>query len=310
MLTTTVIPEPISGNDSCFQVESGNYQLVLQDALGCLSTPWNVDISEPLPIQTFTAITPVTCHGDGDGMIAVNATGGTGDLSLASPFVLPALPDTLPFTGGGTVELIVIDDNGCTDTTLAEVPEPDPVSLTLLALTGIDCNGECTGVADFTATGGTGTLSYHLNSISDSTGATLLDFQSLCAGEQTVFVSDENGCVDSVSMNVPTSEPLEFTIVTENITCTGMNDGSFQISLSGGSGNVGWVILGDAWVQDSLAEGDYFLSGFDDLGCEVDSSFEIGADIVTDMELTTFSTPVSCWEWQQGMEFRVTQLHH
>lgn len=300
MLTTTVIPEPISGNDSCFQVESGNYQLVLQDALGCLSTPWNVDISEPLPIQTFTAITPVTCHGDGDGMVAVNATGGTGDLSLASPFVLPALPDTLPFTGGGTVELIVIDDNGCTDTTLAEVPEPDPVSLTLLALTGIDCNGECTGVADFTATGGTGTLSYHLNSISDSTGATLLDFQSLCAGEQTVFVSDENGCVDSVSMNVPTSEPLEFTIVTENITCTGMNDGSFQISLSGGSGNVGWVILGDAWVQDSLAEGDYFLSGFDDLGCEVDSSFEIGADIVTDMELTTFSTPVSCWEAEDG----------
>ena len=300
-LTFTVMPTTVEVDVNCFEIDAGFHQIIVEDTMGCTTDPLNFNVSQPALLQTILDITPVSCHGGADGVIAIQVEGGTAPIELTSPYPLPSLPDTLFNLGTDTLELVVTDANGCTDTSLAIVVEPQfPVTLTLLDVTGIDCNGECTGFAEVETNGGTPPFSFFNGSITSSNAIDPDGLNALCAGDQTLIVTDVNGCSDSVALTIPTSDPLEFIINTEDVTCTGMNDGSFQIGLFGGSGNVGWVILGEAVVQDSLTEGVYYLEGFDDLGCEVDSSFVIGAENVTDMMLAMFSTPVSCWETADG----------
>jgi gliding motility-associated-like protein len=300
-LTFTVMPTTVEVGANCYEIDAGFHQILVEDTLGCTANPYNFTVAQPDALQTLLDITPVSCFGGADGAIAIQVAGGTEPIALASPFAIPMLPDTLFNLVSDSLELIVTDANGCLDTSLAIVTEPElPITLTLLDVTGIDCNGECTGVAEVEANGGTGPLSFFIGSVTSSNAINPEGLSALCAGEQILFVSDMNGCSDSVALNIPTSAPLEFYINAEDVTCTGMTDGSYQIGLFGGSGNVGWVILGEAVVQDALAEGVYELYGFDDLGCEVDSSFVIGAETVSDMMLDMFSTPVSCWETSDG----------
>jgi gliding motility-associated-like protein len=299
-VTVSILPPPVTSGDSCHTVLPGAQQVFLQDSIGCLSSPWELIIGEPIAIEGFFAVTPISCFGAGDGALFIDAIGGTGSVGLASPYVLNNLPDTLFNLDPGTMTLIFEDDNGCTDTLDAFVPEPNVVDLSLLSVDSVACHGACTGQAEVSLTGGTGNLTLYEGSISDSTAISPAVLSALCAGDYALYLSDANGCSDSLSFSVETAPALEFYIATDDITCTGMLDGSAQVALSGGTGSVGWVILGEAVDLDSLAEGTYYLEGFDTIGCTVDSSFAIDADIDTDMVLSLFSTPVSCWQTADG----------
>jgi gliding motility-associated-like protein len=49
-----------------------------------------------------------------------------------------------------------------------------------------------------------------------------------------------------------------------------------------------------------LFEGVYNVTAVDETGCTADSTFEVLADIITDMEVTVFSSPVTCWNEGDG----------
>ena len=92
-------------------LSAGNNTITITDAAGC-SASEIVNIPSPAPIVLSETITPTNC-GSAIGEISVNASGGTGFLTYTwTPNV--GSGSTISNLIGGTYDLVVEDDNGCT----------------------------------------------------------------------------------------------------------------------------------------------------------------------------------------------------
>ena len=300
-LTPQLVPLPTGSQDgNCFNVPAGGYDVLVQDSLGCTSDFFSVSVEEPASIEIIPGISPISCTGLGDGMLIVNALGGSGALELLSPFIIPSLPDTLFNLGADSLMLVVGDTLGCIDSLQVEIPEPDPVMLDILTTVLPECGGDCTGGIEVAINGGTGVLELYQDAVSDSTGVIPSGLVNLCAGTYPLYLSDENGCLDSTVVEIVEPDQLLFDITVQNVTCTGMDDGVAIIGTTGGSGASAWEFVGGPVDVLNLFEGEYFVSAVDTAGCTADSSFFVEADIITDMVVEVFTTPVTCWQTSDG----------
>ena len=300
-LTAQLVPLPTGSQDgNCFNVPAGNYDVLVQDSLGCTSEFFEAAVEEPASIEIIPSITPISCTGSSDGVLVVNAIGGSGDLEMVSPFVFSSLPDTLVGLGSDSLMLVVADTLGCIDSLQVAIPEPEQVGLEVLTTVMPECGGDCTGGIEVALSGGTGVLTLFEDYVSDSTNVTPSGLVNLCADGYLLFLSDENGCLDSVSVDIIEPDPLLFDITVQDVTCTGMADGVAIIGTTGGSGATAWEFVGGAIDVLNLFEGEYFVSAADTAGCTADSSFTVEADIVTDMLVEIFTTPVTCWQTSDG----------
>ena len=140
----------------------------------------------------------------------------------------------------------------------------------------------------------------------ESTGGTSSDSTGLCAGDYLVTVTDEAGCNLSETFEVVAPAQLDFLITPSNATCTGMSDGSANVFPIGGSVSdqeYDWVVIdtaGNPVNLNNLSEMVYTALMTDQVGCSYSETFEIGVDVVTDMELTTLTSPVTCWKAADG----------
>jgi gliding motility-associated-like protein len=300
-LTPQLVPLPTGSLDgNCFNVPAGSYDVLVQDSLGCTSAFFPAVVEEPANIQILPTISPISCTGAGDGVLVVNAVGGSGSLELLSPFVFTSLPDTLFNLGPDSLNLVVGDTLGCIDSLVVGIPEPEPVALEVLSTVFPDCGGDCTGGIEVSLEGGTGALTLYQGVISDSTSVVSSGLVNLCADSYPLFLVDEENCTDSTTVLIEEPDPLLFDITVQNVTCTGMNDGVAIIGTVGGSGETAWEFVGGDVDVLNLFEGEYFVSAADTAGCTADSSFIVAADIVTDMVVEIFTTPVTCWQTSDG----------
>lgn len=91
-------------------LSAGNNTVTVTDAAGCSATEV-VNIPSPAPIVLTETITATNC-GSASGEIAINATGGTGNLTYTwTPNV--GSTSTISNLIGGNYDVIVEDDNGC-----------------------------------------------------------------------------------------------------------------------------------------------------------------------------------------------------
>ena len=287
---TPQVPLPTGSLDgTCFNVPAGSYDVLVQDSPGATTSSPAV-VEEPANIQLPT-ISPISCTGAGDGVLVVNAVGGSGSLELLSPFVFTSLPDTLFNLGPDSLNLVVGDTLGCIDSLVVGIPEPEPVALEVLSTVFPDCGGDCTGGIEVSLEGGTGALTLYQGAISDSTSVVSSGLVNLCADSYPLFLVDEENCTDSTTVLIEEPDPLLFDITVQNVTCTGMNDGVAIIGTVGGSGETAWEFVGGDVDVLNLFEGEYFVSAADTAGCTADSSFIVAADIVTDMVVEIFRPP-------------------
>jgi gliding motility-associated-like protein len=300
-LTPQLVPLPTGALDgNCFNVPAGNYEVLVQDSVGCTSAFFSASVEEPANIEIIPTITPISCTGAGDGVLVVNAVGGSGPLALISPFVFSSLPDTLFSLGADSLNLIVGDTLGCIDSVVVSIPEPEPVELEVLNVVFPECGGDCNGGIEVTLGGGTGSLTLYNGSVSDSTTVVSSGLVNLCADTYALYLTDEEQCVDSVTVTIEEPEPLLFDITVQNVTCTGMDDGVAIIGTFGGSGESAWEFVGGDVDVLNLFEGEYAVTAADTAGCTADSIFIVSADIDTDMAVELFSTPVTCWQTSDG----------
>lgn len=300
-LTPQLVPLPTGSLDgTCFNVPAGNYDVLVQDSVGCTSAFFPAAVEEPANIEILPTITPISCTGAGDGVLVVDAVGGSGDLEMVSPFVFPTLPDTLFNLGSDSLTLVVADTLGCIDSIIVAIPEPDPVDVEVLGTVFPDCGGDCTGGIEVAISGGTGALTLYEGAISDSTAVVVSGLVNLCADTYTLYLSDEEQCLDSAIVAIEEPDPLLFDITIQNVTCTGMDDGVAIIGTVGGSGETAWEFVGEDVDVLNLFEGEYSVTAADTAGCTADSTFTVAADIVTDMVVEIFSSPVTCWQTSDG----------
>ena len=68
---------------------------------------------------------------------------------------------------------------------------------------------------------------------------------SLCSGNYSVTITDNNGCTDSGSVTITEPTAISVNFSKQDISCYGGNDGSINLTVTGGSGNYNynWSII-------------------------------------------------------------------
>ena len=188
------------------------------------------------------------------------------------------------------------DMNGCSITLVDTVVEPAPLVLTLDSLSNVTCKNADDASVSVTVTGGNGNYSYSWNGVS----ATSEDLTNVAAGTYTLVVVDDKGCTDSLSVTVTEPDSLLASYVLSayvggnNVSCNGATDGSFDVSVQGGTlpYSYAWNTSDTTEDLSSIGQGYYSVVITDDNGCSV----TVGDSIVEPNILTATiaTTDVSC----------------
>ena len=230
----TNIPGAVQNSPGVFtDLPVGTYQ-VRVDSGDCLTTSAPITITEPaLPLTVNYTISNVTCNGSNNGVIEINASGGTGIIKYAiSPqlnqfFESSTFEDLSP----GAYQAMAQDELGCFVIFDFTVTEPAPVMLTIIPNSIIPevCSGDMNGEFSVDITGGTEPYSVSLDDINGfytigSLGQTQFDFTGLEGGDHVVYVRDNEGCESEWNITFPGSVLINAEVEIEY--CTNNTDAS------------------------------------------------------------------------------------
>ncbi|HIA10730.1 MAG TPA: T9SS type B sorting domain-containing protein [Flavobacteriales bacterium] len=225
--------------DTAFNLIAGVYTVTVTDNNGCSDTASATIVqSGNPPMITTDSANNVTCNGGSDGSIYLTVSGGVGPYTYSWS---PGLQNTDDITGlsAGPHTVTVIDNAGCTATSIISITEPSSLAIAIVG-TNISCSGAGDGTASVTASNGTGPYTYAW-----STGGSTSSLTGLGSGFAAVTVTDN--CGSSLSDSVNIIDPLGVVISAEvviNITCFGASDGTITITASGGTNPLSYSIDG------------------------------------------------------------------
>lgn len=193
-------------------LQSGDYTIVVTDnTSGCSdSSVVNVPAGAGALLAT-TSKSDVSCFGESDGSITVSAVGGEAPYTYVwtpgntnGPIV-----DTFNTETGlsaGLYSIDVTDNTGCLFTITDTIYESAEIIFSIDSLVPPECVGLETGyvevrpdggVRPYTFTWSNGMSVVEVNDVVIATG--------LAAGDYTLYLTDANGCEDSVSINLNTT---------------------------------------------------------------------------------------------------------
>jgi PKD repeat protein len=247
-LTFTLIPIGISNGTGLFTgLSGGTYQVVVEDVNNCpADTSAPITIINPLPVIIDSIqYDDISCHNAGDGWIQAWASGGTGTLTYTlNPPGTANTSGLFENLNEGTYTVTVTDENNCGITSGdIEIENPPAIVISTVDYTDMSCHDTLDGSITVTASGGTATLTYTLlpTVIINSTGV----FTGLGAGNYYVRVEDINGCADSTAtITIMNPDEILITLVEfTDITCHNDNDGSIEVTATGGTAPLSYTLI-------------------------------------------------------------------
>ncbi len=232
-------------------LDVGNYRLRVRNtaAPSCEVTSAVFTFTNPPALSvTVTNFTHVACKGAADATITASASGGWGNYLIqyaADGVNFSNLLSTSKFAPG-SYTIRVTDDGGCAVSASDEVviTEPDvALNATFQKLNYIDdnnisCNGASDGQITITGVGGNDYSfdnDFYEFSIDGSAFQNNNVINGLSAGNHTIDVRDQRGCVftDVVSLKEP--QPLTLATLEKNyIKCFGDQTGFIEVKAQGG----------------------------------------------------------------------------
>ncbi len=304
--TYTLNPGALANGTGIFTgLAPGTYSVTIDDSKGCPSyTTPGQDITDP-PLLLVDSVnhSVITCNGAGNGSIEIFSSGGnaphTYSINDGGSFDPSPLATGLP---PATYYVVVQDDNGCTvqgDTVI--LADPPPISLDSQLSTDVSsCFGDSTGTISVSASGGTGSLEYSLDSMTwQSTG----DFVNLPAGTYTPLVRDSMACTMTFSDEL-IGQPQAITATITTTTSLNGNPGSITISdAMGGTGTLEFSVDGPGgpFVPDTVFSewpGFYDVVIRDANGCTYQETVEV--DATPPLEVNVSFTQIDCYNNNNG----------
>ncbi|MFZ4543608.1 MAG: T9SS type A sorting domain-containing protein [Saprospiraceae bacterium] len=256
---------------SISNLAAGVYTVSVTDALP-VTVSQSVTITEPSQLTATFTQTNVSCNGANNGSVVITPAGGTAPYTIA-----PSQTGLTP----GVHNFTVTDANNCTTIISATITEPTALALSVTP-NAVRCHGGSTGSLDVVVSGGTGITEYyilpfHKDSIKNvsasgpngcgsfcaSCPGVCLGFGRICmcihwgsgtnpssqartnlpAGDYTVVAIDANDCITYTGATITQPAPLLVTTIPTPVTCHGNSTGSIDISSTGGTGTVEYLIL-------------------------------------------------------------------
>lgn len=201
------------------------------------------------------------------GNVAGFASGTTYMFTIVAPITIPALGNVRirmygwgASSGVGTMRLVqgsYVHVNNCTPPVLGTITN------------NVSCNGADDGLIDLTLTGGSAPTGF-VWAGPGAFSATTEDIASLSPGSYTVTVTANGGCTTTTSALV--SEPSAINLVpsTTHVTCFGGNNGSIDLTVTGGAGSYTYDWSNGSVAEDisGLTAGSYTVLVTDGSGCD------------------------------------------
>lgn len=267
---------------------AGTYQLTVTDANGDVASQ-TITLTQPLPLATsstqlsnYPGGLNISCNGAADGSISTDFTGGAScadyNYSWTGHNGFSSTAQNISGLEAGDYFLVVTDENGCVHNQSFTLSQPAAINITATNTGDVSCFGFTDGTATVTASGGASPYSFLW-----SNGETTSQANQLSAGTNTVFVTDANGCVDSIQINIQQPAELLANIsVISNfsgfaISCFDATDGSLSVSASGGLAPYSYSWQNSETTQNisNLSAGNYSVTVTDNNGCVVISSVQL-----------------------------------
>lgn len=289
-----IVPAPVQSSPGRFDgLIAGFYQVKVESG-DCEMISGIVEIKEPLTgLTSNPVVTDVTCNGENNGKIEINASGGTGQIQYAISPRLDQFFDSGVFDElvPGVYQVVIQDENGCFIVQDFEIKEPSLLSVSTVADSVFPeiCAGDKDGAFSIEITGGTAPYSVSLGDINGTytTGTasqTEFDFTGLSGGNHFVFIRDANGCTTDWLVALPESinmNPIAMVqydcvnnTAANSVTITidgSITDPTFVDYALDGSGN-----FGPSSVFTNLAPGTHYVTARHSNGCEQQTiNFEI-----------------------------------
>jgi len=246
---------------------AGTYTVLVTDANGSTSTI-SATITQPAAALSRSLTgTNVLCFGNATGAADLTVSGGTTPYSYS--WSNAATSQDLSNILAGTYTVTVTDANGCTTSSSVTITQPAAALSGSISGTNVLCNGNSTGAADLSVSGGTAPYSY-----SWSNGASSQDLSALVVGTYSVTVTDANGCTISRSVTITEPAVLVASSANTSITCLGATS---TVTVSAVGGATPYTGTGDYTV----VAGTYSYTVTDANGCTSSTSITISeADVV------------------------------
>ena len=295
-------------------IPMGDYSFSITDDNGCSysTTPIAVKITQPLKpllIAASPTITNASGFGLQNGSISIVVSDGTFPYTYqwykgaAKNLMTGKTNPLLNGIGADIYTVVVTDKNGCPTEATYTILEPNELLITAITETqSIKCFGYKEAVLKATITGGApiGVLDADKNYIyrwynelnPSVTISTNNPTEALLAGNYFLEVSDGFGnsfTSNRVTINEPT--PVKISFTQTNVSCKNENNGSIQITTTGGTGlhTITWSVPSGANpnVIDKLYAGSYSVTVRDDNNC-----FDTQNFIITEPEILAIKSVV------------------
>lgn len=266
---------------------AGTYVLNVTDAVDCEITQI-VTITEPEPLMVDVSVTNLTCFDDDDGEIIATPTGGCApyDYAWSNTFDNTASQEDLT---PGTYTVDVTDANGCMTNGEGTITEPDLLEASATS-TPTTC-GLTDGCIETTVTGGT--MPYNFNW--DNGADNVEDPCNLDSITYTLNLTDANGCVFTLPVEVDGSIGIDYDSAVTDVTCFGGTDGCVNITILEANGIVDlqWFDSDGASTNNPCPSGagSFFVNMTDEAGCTDSANFTINQPDSIEIDLTALVYP-------------------
>ncbi|MCL6266633.1 T9SS type B sorting domain-containing protein [Flagellimonas myxillae] len=291
--TTIVSNSGAQSNPVFNNLGAGVYSITVSDGWSCDVETAQVTITEPVEVfANLVQLSQLTCTTQ--AQIELTASGGTGPYEYSTDGVLynnMAGGNTHTFSvPAGSYQYFVRDAFGCDAMISNQVTVEPIVPLDVIiddSAATINCTGEASATIIADAVGGLGNYSYELFSDPGLTSSvagpqTNGDFRGLIAGTYYVHVTSMDCQVTSAAIDIIDPAPLQIDRQeSTDVTCSGLEDGTITVEVSGGTGDIYYAITPNLDQFDTvgtfedLAPGIYDVIAQDRNGCFETFQFEI-----------------------------------
>ncbi len=281
----------------------GNYTCDITDANGCIIQVNATVAQNPLINASIIKVSPL-CKGNSNGIITINASGGTGTLQYSI--------NNAPFSS--TFQFLNLkEDNYLLKTKDAlgcEVAEnvflDDPDALTYSLNLSIDpCGLSTLWEAEAIVIGGTSPFTFDLDgTIVNSSNGLPVTYAGMGDFTGLILMNDANGCAIDIPLNIILVSPME--VIASGITpasCDGSILGSVQLNATNGTLPLTFKfgqITNSTGFFDNLPAGKHQFTITDTNGCILNKNVSIPTD-ANGFEINEILfTSISCFGENDG----------
>lgn len=288
------------------------YTVTVRDANGCTASD-NITIYPALGVTT--SITALPSCANNDGVITINANGGSGNYSYGiAPVAGTITGNVISGLPSNTYTITVTDTTTlCTTNATVTLGAATPVTFTL-ASTPTSCFGGNNGTITVTLNAGNDNPVYTYAIIAGPLTFPAQNsnlFSNLVAGTYTVQVDSGRGCTATLAVTV--NEPLQVTVPAPTVVNFNCNANTNSVNLAtitvngvtGGSGvyttyqfSQGATILqsssSNVYNVVNQAGGTYTVNVYDSNGCLGTTTVTVGPYVSISDPVVTVVTPITC----------------